>query len=577
MRFVSRALLVVVLLFCGGAAASAAPAAPGRPPKLIVILVVDQMRGDYIDRYAFQWTGGLHRLITEGAWFRRAAYPYLTTVTCVGHATISTGTFPRTHGMVGNGWFDRDLGRSVRCSEDPAATTISYGDPITGGDSPHRLLVPALSDELRSQLPGPTRVVTFSMKQRTAIMLAGRRADAVTWFSPAARGFATSSVYTKAAVPFIADALKARPVSMDFGASWTRLLPAERYLFDDNGLGEKSSVGWTAEFPHVIKGSGDQTDPSFYTAWETSPFSDAYLGRLAMASIDALKLGRGRGTDFLGISFTALDSVGHDFGPQSHEVQDVLARLDQTVGQLLTYLDRTVGAGNYVVALGGDHGVSPIPEQVAAQDLSGGRLAIASVVQGAQKALEAALGSGSYPVRLSNSDLYLDPATVDRLRRDPLALENVLRAARAIPGVADAYFGEALDSHAAAGDHAARAALMGYYPGRSGDLIVVPKPYWFYVGTDGGDAASHGTLYDYDQHVPVILFGQGIKRGEYLRAVTPADIAPTLAFLAGVTLPQPDGDVLIEAIAPAATQAPAHAPAPAPARTAAPGSVPVIR
>jgi len=566
MRFVRRALLLTVLL---GLAAPAASAAPGRPPKLIVVFVVDQMRGDYIDRYASQWTGGLHRLITEGAWFRRAAYPYLTTVTCVGHATITTGTFPRTHGIVGNGWFDRDLGRSVRCSEDPAATTISYGDPVTGGDSPHRLLVPALSDELRSQLPGPTRVVTFSMKQRTAIMLGGRRADAVTWFSPAARGFATSSAYTNTPVPFVAQVLKDRPVAMDFGTSWTRLLPAERYLFDDNGLGEKSSVGWSTVFPHVIKGSGDQTDPSFYTAWETSPFSDAYLGRLAMASVDALKLGRGRGTDFLGISFTALDSVGHDFGPQSHEVQDVLLRLDQTIGQLLAHLDRTVGAGNYVVALSADHGVSPIPEQVAAMGLNSGRVAIASVVQGAQTALEAALGPGTYPIRISNSDLYLDPATVDRLRRDPLALDSVLRALRAIPGVADAYFSEALASHAAAGDRVARAALMSYYPGRSGDLVVVPKPYWTYVGTDGGDPASHGTLYAYDQRVPVILFGQGIKRGEYLRAVTPADIAPTLAFLVGVTLPQPDGDVLVEAIAPASAQAPT--------RQAPPAAGPVIR
>ena len=560
MRFVSRAFLVVVLF---AAVAPAAVAAPAKPPRLVVILVVDQMRGDYLDRYAFQWTGGLHRLITEGAWFRRAAYPYVTTVTCVGHATISTGTFPRTHGIVGNGWFDRDLGRTVRCSEDPAATTISYGDPIVGGDSPNRLLVPALSDELRNQLPGPTRVVTFSMKQRTAIMLGGRRADAVTWFSPAARGFATSSFYTKAVVPFIADALKARPVAMDFGTSWMRLLPAERYLFDDNGIGEKSSVGWTALFPHVITGTGDQTDPSFYTAWETSPFSDAYLGRLAIASIDALKLGRGRGTDFLGISFTALDSVGHDFGPLSHEVQDVLARLDLTVGQLLSHLDRTVGAGNYVVALSGDHGVSPIPEQVAEMGLPSGRLDASALTQASQKALEAALGPGSYPVRLTNSDLYLDPVTVDRLRRDPLALDSVLRAVRTIPGVADAYFGEALHAHAAAGDHAARAALMSYYPGRSGDLIVVPKPYWFFVGTGGGDPSSHGTLYDYDQHVPVILFGQGIKRGEYLRAATPADIAPTLAFLAGVTLPQPDGDVLAEAIAPAVTQTPVRQAAPA--------------
>jgi predicted AlkP superfamily pyrophosphatase or phosphodiesterase len=555
MRVVCRFLLLVTLL---ALAPPIAFAAPGRTPKLLVILVVDQMRADYVDRYGFQWTGGLHRLVTEGAWFRRAAYPYLTTVTCVGHATISTGSFPRTHGIVGNSWFDRSTGRTARCSEDTAATAVSYADAAPASGSAALLLAPALADELRLQAPGPTRVVTFSMKERTAVMLAGHRADAATWFSPAARGFLTSSTYSAAPVPFIAAALKARPVTLDLGVAWTRLLPAERYLFDDSALGEKSSVGWAAQFPHVLAGSGGQPDPSFYAAWETSPYSDAYLGRLAVASIDALKLGQGRGTDFLGISFSALDLVGHDFGPRSHEVQDVLARLDQTIGQLLSHLDRTVGAGNYVVALAADHGVSPIPEQAAAGGLDAGRLAIASVVQGTQKALEAAFGPGTYPVRLSNSDLYLDPATVDRLRRDPLALEGVLRAVRAIPGVADAYFGEALDTHAAAGDRVARAALMNYYPGRSGDLVVAPRPYWSYVGTDGGDPASHGTPYDYDQHVPVVLFGAGITRGEYLRAVTPADIAPTLALLAGVTLAKPDGAVLFEAIAP-----PAPSPKPA--------------
>ncbi len=567
MRGIPRALLVSALV---SLAAGAAFAAPGRPPKLVVVLVVDQMRGDYIDRYAGQWTGGLRRLLAEGAWFRRAAYPYLTTLTCVGHATISTGAFPRTHGIVGNSWFDRERGRTVRCAEDASATTISYAAPVTAGDGPHRLLVPTLADELRSQLPGPTRVVSFSMKQRTAIMLGGRRPDAAAWFSAIAKGFVTSSAYASAPIPFVAQALKARSIAGDFGTPWTRLLPAGRYLFDDTGLAEKPSFGWAREFPHDPKGASKEPDAAFYSAWESSPFSDTYLGGLAIAATDALKLGQGPSTDFLAVSFSALDLVGHDFGPRSHEVQDVLARLDRTIGSLLSHLDRSVGAGNYVVALTADHGVSPIPEQMTAMGVPAGRLESRTVLQAAQKALEAALGAGTYSARLVNSDLYLEPAVVDRLRRDPMALEGVLRSLRAVPGVADAYFGEALDAHAAAGDRAATAALLSYYPGRSGDLVILPKPYWFYVSADGtlqpGDATTHGTMYDYDQHVPLLLFGAGIRRGEYLRAVTPADVAPTLAFLAGVTLPSPDGAVLVEAIAPQASP-----------RAASPSAVPVIR
>ena len=172
----------------------------------------------------------------------------------------------------------------------------------------------------------------MSIKERTAITLAGHRADAVTWFSAAAGGFVTSSAYTSAPVPFVAAFAQANPMTADLGKVWTRTLPAERYLFADAGTGEKPASYWSAEFPHALKAKGDAPDAQFFEAWEASPFSDDYLGRLAIASVDALKLGQGTGTDFLGISFSALDYVGHDFGPTSHEVQDTLVRLDRTIG-----------------------------------------------------------------------------------------------------------------------------------------------------------------------------------------------------------------------------------------------------
>jgi hypothetical protein len=556
----TAAVAVWLVVLVAGVWAGAASAAPGRPPKLVVVLVVDQMRGDYIDRYAHQWTGGLHRLLSGGAWFSRAAYPYFTTVTCVGHATISTGALPWTHGIVGNGWIDRATGGVARCVEDPAMTAVSYGDPVTGGASAYRLLVPTLADELRAQLPGPTRVATFSMKARTAVMLAGHDGDAVTFFNPAAKGFVTSTPYAKAPVPFVQAYVKAHPIAAEYGKAWTRMLPADRYLFQDAGQGEKpaSDFGWTTEFPHVLKSQSGQPDATFYTAWETSPLSDAYLGQLGIAAVDGLKLGQGRGTDFLGISFSALDLVGHDFGPTSHEVQDVLARLDQTVGGLLAHLDRSVGAGNYVVALTADHGVAMVPEQMAAKGLDAGRLQAKGVRDAIQQALTQVLGPGTYTVRQSNSDFYLDAAAVDRLRRDALARDEIVRVVEKVRGVAAVYFGDHLDSHAAAGDRIARAALLNWVPGRSGDLIVLPRPNWIYVEADGtpepGDATSHGTPYAYDQHVPVVLYGAAIRRGEYLRAVCPVDIAPTLAFLAGVTLAHADGSVLIEAIAPRALE-----------------------
>ncbi len=168
--------------------AAAGHAAPAPPPKLVVVLVVDQMRADYVPRYGFQWTGGLRRLVDGGAWFSRAAYPYLATVTCVGHATVSTGAFPRTHGIVGNSWFDRDLGRSIGCSADPTPPRRSATRRRSAAATGRPACASAtLADELRAQLPVPARVVTMSIKERTAITLAGRRADAVTWFNRGGR------------------------------------------------------------------------------------------------------------------------------------------------------------------------------------------------------------------------------------------------------------------------------------------------------------------------------------------------------------------------------------------------------
>ncbi len=551
---------LLVALAAGGAIA--APPAPS--PKLVVILVVDQMRADYVDRFSQQWSKGLHRLLVDGAWFRRAAYPYANTVTCVGHTTISTGALPLTHGIIANQWFDRESGRRVGCADDPGSSLISYAGAARGGYGPSRVMVPTLADELRAQLPGPTRVVTFSMKERTAIYLAGHRADAATWFNVAARGFVTSSAFTSAPVPFVAAFLAANPVEADFATPWTPALPAGRYIYDDAGTAEKPPSYWTAAFPHTLKPASDASGQEAYEAWEGSPFSDRYLGRLGSAAVDAMKLGQGRGTDFLAISFSALDLVGHDFGPNSHEVQDVLIRLDDTIGALLGHLDRVVGRGNYVVGFAADHGVAPIPEQESAKGIDAGRLKTAAVTGAAEAALQQAFGPGKYVMGVGQSDLTLSADALVKLRGNAEAREAVQRAVLAVPGVAKVYFADALGAAAATGDRDARAILLSYYPGRSGDLVVVPRAYWFFVSDDGtpqpGSATTHGSLYAYDQRVPVLLYGAGIKPGTYWETASPADLAPTLAALCGITLAKADGHVLSEALA--APAAASRAPAP---------------
>jgi predicted AlkP superfamily pyrophosphatase or phosphodiesterase len=546
-RVLGPGLMVLVALVV---ATAVAYAQTPRAPKLVVMIVVDQMRGDYVERYGHQWTQGLHRLLSQGAWFRRAAYPYAYTVTCAGHATISTGAYPATHGIVGNSWFDKAQWKSQACAAEPGATTVSYGGPATGGDGPVWLLSPTLTDEMRAQLPGPTRVVTMSMKARTAIMMAGQRADAATWFSVGAKGLVTSSHYAKEPVPFVAAFVKANPIERELATPWTRSLPVSQYLFADDGIGEKPPSFWTPTFPHPFdqQAKGDAS----YAAWEASPLSDAYLGRLAVAAVDALRLGQGTGTDYLGVSFSALDLVGHDFGPESHEVQDLLVRLDQTLGGLLAALDSRVGPGNYVLALTADHGVAQIPEGAAADGMVAGRVTTKAIATAAQEGLLRALGAGDYKLRQSGNELHFEPRVAEALRANPEASETVAQAIRAVPGVSKVFPANTLPVLAAAGDRDAKAALLSFRQGRSGDLVVLPRAHWFYVLDDGtqypGDASSHGTPYGYDQHVPIILFGAGITPGQYLRAVSPADIAPTLAFLSRVTLAKTDGEVLVEAI-----------------------------
>jgi len=553
----SRRRLAAALLVVASATAllGAPPVQPAREtprPALIVVLVVDQMRADYVDRYAHQWSHGLRRLLSGGASFGQAAYPYMNTVTCAGHATIATGAYPRAHGMILNEWWDRPTGTGVACTTDPAARPVPYDAPAgaqapdAGGDSAWRLRVPTLADELRAQLSLAPRIVSFSLKARSAIMLAGHRADAVTWLDDADR-WVTSTAFASGPVPFVQRFVAANPVARDFDKVWTRALDERAYLFEDAGVGERPPVGWSTTFPHPLAGdNGGGSAADQYTRWERSPFSDAYLGRLAEAAVDELGLGQGSGLDYLGVSFSALDRVGHPFGPTSHEVQDTLVGVDRTIGRLLDHLDRAVGPGRYVVALSADHGVSPIPEQMLAQGLSAGRIATREVVRQVEEVLEPWLGPGPHVAAIRYTDLYFRPGVYARLRDMPSALNAVIKAIRAMPGVWRVYRSEDMrDANAAiSNDPILRAVALSHDPDRSGDLLVVPQPYWI----NSADAATHGTASLYDRHVPVVLYGAGIRPGEYLQPATPADIAPTLAFLAGVTLAAPDGRVLAEAL-----------------------------
>ena len=534
------------------AAAPQASEAPARP-KLVVLLVVDQMRGDYVDKFLGQWTGGLQRLVEEGAWFRDAAYPYAATETCVGHATISTGAFPATHGMVANAWWDRQEQKTVTCTSDPdpRVKNIGYrGTTPQGADSAWRMAVPSFAEELRFQTSGRTRIVTFSLKARAAITMAGHKADAATWFDGGA--WVTSSAY--GTLPFIEEQAKSHPAKADFGKSWSLALPESAYWYGEKALGAVPPGGWDLRFPHPLRGkSGSgEPDPDFYIQWASSPYADTALTELAEKAVDALNLGKAAGTDFLAVGYSTVDYVGHEFGPRSREIQDVLVRLDKDLGNLFAHLDQKVGRGNYVVALTADHGVVPVPEDMQETGADAGLLHLPELQERIEKALEAF----NYPKRavasVSGSDIYFAPGVYDRLQHEQAAMEAVLNAALEQPGVAAVYRAEELRNRPTTESPTHRAFAYSYFPGRSGDLFILPKPYWLLDGTPLGMQRSygtgHGVPYNYDQHVPILLMGFGIQPGQYFQPITPADIAPTFAALCGITLSSRDGRVLAEAL-----------------------------
>jgi hypothetical protein len=320
-------------------------------PSLVVLVVVDQFRGDYIQRYGHTWTKGLRRLVDHGAYFPLAAYPYSGTLTCAGHATIGTGAFPRTHGMIANAWYDRDSKKSTACTADASAVSVPFGG--RAGIEHHSakwLLTTTFADELRNQLPIPPRITSVSLKARSAIGMAGHGGDLVMWEEDDGT-WATSSAYAKSARADVDTYAKAHPVDAQYGRVWDRLLPPAAYLFPDDSIGEPKYAMGTRAFPHALTRAEGKPTPDFVNDWERSPFSDEALADLAITFSEGF--GTGAGTDMLAVSFSA-SIWSATVWPEESGSAGRLARLDVQIGRLFDA--STSGRRQPHVVASADHG-----------------------------------------------------------------------------------------------------------------------------------------------------------------------------------------------------------------------------
>src|SRR5579875_1250400 len=523
-------------------------------PRLVVLVYFDQLRGDYLTRWDTLFSdGGFHRLEKEGAWFPNCHYPYADTWTAVGHTSTATGCPPRTHGIISNDWYDRAAGASVYCVSSerylrvPPAPGSANGENTrkkAQGVSPERLLAPTIGDALKQATGGKGRVVALSLKDRSAVLPAGRSPDVCYWFDAGAGLFVTSTYYRDRLHPWVAEVNRSGLITSWMGKQWMRLRPEldyEKYSGPDDAPGEGTQK-FGRTFPHALGGGHTAKETqAYYEALYTSPFGNDLLLALVRRALEAEQLGKHEQADLLCVSFSSNDPIGHCWGPDSQEVLDVTLRSDRIVQELLACLDRQVGKGRYVLVLTADHGVCPLPEATRRRGMEARRINPTPLLQQASAFLCAAFHVPAEENRwveaIEGPWLYLNRALLARHHLKQTEVETALASwLRQQPGIQEVYTRRQLVAGVTAEDAIGRSVWQSFFPERSGDLRILEKPY--HLLTTKLTGTNHGTPHPYDTHVPLLVYGTGVRPGVRQEAVTPLAAAVILAQALGI--PPPD-------------------------------------
>jgi predicted AlkP superfamily pyrophosphatase or phosphodiesterase len=495
---------------------------PSRP-KLVVGIVVDQMRYDYLYRFANRYgENGLKRMMREGLNCQDNHYNYAPTVTAAGHASVYTGTVPAVHGIVGNEWMDRATGKRVYCTDDSTVTTIGTTGK-TGKMSPKNLWTSTITDQLKISQNYQSKTIAIALKDRGAILPGGHTADAAYWYDSKEGRWITSSFYMKE-LPTWVQGFNAEERAQKFTKlGWNTLYPLDTYRSSasDNVEFESKMAGETAPvFPHTLQGGNP------LELIRTSPYGNTLTKDFAIKAMQEEQLGKRGTTDFLAISFSSTDYVGHSFGPQSIELEDTYLRLDRDIAEILTFLDKQYGKDQVLVFLTADHAVAEIPGFIKSKKLPGGIFDRTKAVSDLNKALNTAYGDVELLIGEDNSQLHFNAETIKKMGISRTDLFQVVR--RSLDkqdGFADLIDLQAI-SQASIINHYKNILQHGYNPARSGDFMLLLKPQWL-IGYKTG--TSHSTVYAYDTHVPLLFYGWKVKPQEISTRTEISDIAPTIA------------------------------------------------
>ncbi|MDN3593910.1 alkaline phosphatase PafA [Zunongwangia endophytica] len=502
-------------------------------PKLVVGIVVDQMREEYLYRYYDKFQdNGFKLLMKEGFMAKNTHYNYVPTKTAPGHASIYTGTTPRYHGIISNSWYHRETKRVMGNVEDESFETVGTLTPKTG-KSPYQLIGTNITDELKISSQGKSKVISISLKDRGAILPGGHLADGAYWYDHESGHFITSTYYAKELPTWVQDYNALNKPDSLLKLGWETLLPIASYS-ESNGDMHSYEKGFPGikrpTFPYDFKKLPKEKR---YELLTRTPYGNTIVRELAEAALKNENMGQSSQTDFLAISFSSTDAVGHKFGPQSVEIEDVYLRLDNEIAALIHSLDQQVGRKNYTLFLTADHGGADTPQYLNETKIP------TELSTDVSEKLEAKLLESYGKLQLIESykdqQIYLNR---DVLLKNNLNLKKISNEIRdylyTIPGVAQVYTADDL-RRLNYTDKIGSMVQLGYHNTRSGDIAVVYNPISWSGTMEFG--TTHGSPYNYDTHVPLLWFGGTIKKGETVKRLNITAIAPTLAEVLHIKFP----------------------------------------